>query len=302
MVKTGINNLEASIHARLLNISKETGENFNAILNRFFQERFLARLSMSDFKKFFILKGGLLLATQSIAKFRPTIDIDMLAVNIKNDVEILKPIIIKITQISMQDCVCFNTQDMLYETLRTGDEYEGIRFKFSASLGKIRSRVQIDIGFGDDVPSGFKERIFPVFLNDFESPVLLTYPLESVIAEKFHAIVYFGEANSRMKDFYDIQFLAEHNEFIMLILHTAITATFAIRKTDIENRFFIYTEEYIKLKSGLWLSFMKKMNCTEPTSFMQVVRIIKEFIEPAVDGSNADSIWNHEKMNWKDHK
>lgn len=171
MNETGIKNPAASIHARLLNISRDTGQNFNALLNRFFQERFLARLSISDFKETFILKGGLLLAAESITRFRHTIDIDMLAVNIRNNVDIVRPIIEKIAQIDIPDCVIFNTDDITFEVLKEDDEYEGIRFKFSVSLVKIKSRIQLDIGFGDDVPLGFTEKAFPVFLGDFEAPV-----------------------------------------------------------------------------------------------------------------------------------
>jgi predicted nucleotidyltransferase component of viral defense system len=254
MTKPGKKNPEASIHARLLNISKESGENFNALLNRFFQERFLARLSISEYRDTFILKGGLLLAVESISQFRPTIDIDILAANLDNDVEIVLRMIMKIANIPIRDSVRFDTGDIRHEALKADDEYEGIRIKLGASLGKTKTRIQIDIGFGDDVPLGFKKREFPVFLKDFKPPILWTYPLESVIAEKLQAIVSLGEANSRMKDFYDILFLAEYNEFTMGNLKTAIKATFDRRKTDIEEQHFIYKDKYVKLKAGNWKS------------------------------------------------
>ncbi len=281
-----------------MNISRETGENFNALLNRFFQERFLARLSISGYREFFVLKGGLLLAAESITRFRPTIDIDMLAVNIENSVEIVKPMIIKIAQISLPDCVIFNTDNITYEVLKEDDEYEGIRFKFIASLGKTKSRIQIDIGFGDDVPMGFKERVFPIFLNDLAAPVLLMYPLESVIAEKFQAIVYLGEANSRMKDFYDILFLAQNNEFSMPMLNSAIMATFEKRKTDIEKRHFIYAEKYINLKTGLWNAYLRKIGSTDAISFQEVLRKTESFLEPVISKAKTDLVWSPQKWDW----
>lgn len=298
MTEAGKKNPEASIHARLLNISRVTGENFNALLNRFFQERFLARLSVSDYKEIFILKGGLLLAAESITKFRPTIDIDMLAVSTINSVDLVKPIIVKIAQISMPDCVIFNTDEITYSVLKEDDEYEGIRFKLFASLGKIKSRIQIDIGFGDEVPLGFKEKVFPIYLNDLEAPILLTYPLESVIAEKFQTIVYIGEANSRMKDFYDILFLAQHNEFSMESLHSAVIATFDKRKTDIGKRHFIYSEYYINLKTGLWNAFLRKIGSTDIISFQEVVRKTERFLEPVVRSSKTDHVWSPQKWDW----
>lgn len=298
MTESGKKNPEASIHARLLNISRDTGENFNALLNRFFQERFLARLSVSDYKDVFILKGGLLLAAESITKFRPTIDIDMLAVNMINSVDLVKPIIVKIAQISMPDCVIFNADEITHAVLKEDDEYEGIRLTLSASLGKIKSRVQIDIGFGDEVPSGFKEKVFPVYLNDLAAPVLLTYPLESVIAEKFQAIVYIGEANSRRKDFYDILFLAEHNEFSMESLHSAVMATFDKRKTDIGKHHFIYADKYINLKTGLWNAFLRKIGSADIVTFQEVVRKTESFFEPVIKSSKTDRVWSPQRWEW----
>ncbi|MBN1779633.1 nucleotidyl transferase AbiEii/AbiGii toxin family protein [bacterium] len=298
MTETRKKNPAASIHARLLNISRDTGQNFNALINRFFQERFLARLSISDYHETFILKGGLLLAAESITQFRPTIDIDMLAVNIMNNVDIVRPIIKKIAQIDIPDCVIFNTGDMIYEVLKEDDEYEGIRFKFSVSLGKIKSRIQLDIGFGDEVPTGFTSKAFPVFLGDLEAPVLLTYPLESVIAEKFQAIVYLGDANSRMKDFYDILFLAKNNEFSMPMLHSAITATFYKRKTDIKKCQFIYEDKYINLKTGLWNTYLRKIDDTDAISFQEVVSKIERFIEPVIRKSKTSFVWSPQTWDW----
>ena len=141
MTKSIKKNLEASIRARLLNISKDTGENFNAILNRFFQERFLARLSRSDFKDFFVLKGGSLLASESISQFRPTIDIDMLAVNVNINVKTVKPMIDSIAQLTLPDCVIFDTKNITHQVLKEDAEYEGIRFIFFVYLGKIKSNM-----------------------------------------------------------------------------------------------------------------------------------------------------------------
>ena len=111
--------------------------------------------------------------------------------------------------------------------MKKDDEYEGLRCTISAQLGKLKSRTQIDIAFGDAVPFQFKKKSIPTILDDFDSPELLIYPMESVIAEKFQAIVYLGEANSRMKDFNDIWFLAQNNIFVSGELNRAIKVTFA---------------------------------------------------------------------------
>lgn len=130
---------------------------------------------------------------------------------------------------------------MNIQVIKEEAEYEGLRFIFWAALGKIRSRMQIDIGFGDAIPAGYKERSLTTILTDLDSsiPKILIYPLESVMAEKFQAIVYLGEINSRMKDFYDFLFLANNNSFLLDNVGVAFNATFEKRKTDIGNRMFI---------------------------------------------------------------
>jgi predicted nucleotidyltransferase component of viral defense system len=134
-----IKNLEASIRAKLLNHAKAASENYNAVLNRFFQERFLARLSETKFKKHFILKGGLLLLTEHVTKFRPTVDIDLLGVNIDTSSKTIESVIKEICEISLQDGIVFNSNDLSSYTLKEDTEYEGLRFKLSVYLGKLRS-------------------------------------------------------------------------------------------------------------------------------------------------------------------
>ncbi len=215
MAKKTVKDIEASIRARLLNLLKKTGENYNAVLLRFFQERFLARLGSSAYREHFVLKGGLLLLNQHITTFRPTVDIAMLGVAISNNPERLSTVIKEIAVIELNDGVQFDTDTMTIHVIKEDAEYEGLRFTFGVRLGTIRSRMQLDIGFGDVVPIPFTKSALPSLLADFSVPELLFYPLESVIAEKFQAIVYLGLASSRMKDFYDIIFLAENNAFTL---------------------------------------------------------------------------------------
>ena len=298
MVKSKVKNIEASIRARLLNYAKETNENYNAVLNRFFQERYLARLSQSRYKKNFVLKGGLLLLTEHISKFRPTVDIDMLGMNIANDAVSIEPVIKEIAAIPSDDPVVFHTDNLDIQILKEDAEYAGLRFMFFAYLGKIKSRMQIDIGFGDSVPAGFTEKLLPTILTDFDVPELLMYPLESVIAEKFQAIVYLGEANSRMKDFYDIVFLASNNRFSLNKVKSAIEATFKKRETDIGSRQFIYRAEYIKLKSGLWRTFLRKIQSDEKPEFSEVISKINRFIEPVLNEKEITHQWDQDKWQW----
>jgi len=293
-----VKNIEASMRARLLQYAKAADENYNAVLNRFFQERFLARLSVSGYKPHFILKGGLLLLAEHVSTFRPTVDIDMLGTKIDNSPETLKKVIEEICAIPLSDGVIFDTNDLKIQSLKEDAEYEGLRFTIPAYLGKMRSRVQIDIGFGDDIPEGFSEKTFPTILPDLQSPQLLFYPLESVIAEKLQAMVYLGTANSRMKDFFDIRFLAEGNSFSSEKLRKAIEATFARRETDLAERVLLYKREYSEQMSAKWRIFLRKIHSEESSKFSEVMLKLQHFIEPILSDEKKNQQWLPDKWKW----
>ncbi len=138
MAKNIIKNIEASARDRLLNLSRTSGENYNAILLRFFQERFLARLGFSPYQEHFVLKGGLLLLTEHVTTFRPTVDIDMLGIEISNDPEKLTTIIKEIAGKELNDNVRFDTERISYGIIKEELDYQGLRFILTARLGKIR--------------------------------------------------------------------------------------------------------------------------------------------------------------------
>ncbi len=301
MVTRKVKNIDASIRARLLNLSKKTGENYNAVLLRFFQERFLARLGISPYCEHFVLKGGLLLLTRHIATFRPTVDIDMLGLEISNDPQHLIRVIKEIASIELDDGVLFDTDTIKWNVIKENVEYEGVRFTFGVRLEKIKSRIQLDIGFGDAVPLGYSKNVLPPMLPDLFVPEILIYPLESVIAEKYQTIVYLGFATSRLKDFYDILFLAQHNIFTLKRLKIAIEATFSRRETDIENRFFIYEPDYISEKEKQWKLFLRKIGSNEDIDFSRVVTLIKKFLEPVIISRNIDEdlIWDSTNWVWR---
>ena len=122
--------------------------------------------------------------------------------------------------------------------------------------------------------------------------------MESVIAEKFQAIVYLGETNSRMKDFYDIIFLASNNSFSSGKVRQAIDATFQKRETDIGRRLFIYQDQYIDSKSGLWRLFLRKIQSDEKSEFSAIILKINGFIEPVLTENNLDADWSTENWKW----
>lgn len=288
----------ASVRSLLMNVAKNTGENYNALLLRFFQERFLARLGSSEYREQFVLKGGYLLLLQHITSFRPTVDIDMLGVRINSNPDTIKQILGEISIIDLKDGVKFDPDWIIYETIQRDTKHEGLRFLISVRLGTIRNKIKIDIAFGDVVPGGFQTAPLPPILDSLEFPKLLHYPFESIIAEKFQAIVYLGFANSRMKDFFDIIFLASYNTVLSRNISNALKQTFKTRDTDIESRFFVYEDEFIRSKTALWKTFIRKIHQT-PDEFAVVISKLHDFIEPVLQPHHDDLYWSSEYWIWE---
>jgi len=262
--KKQVIDIAASVRARLLNIAREAGRNFDAVLLQYFQERFLNRLSISPYKKQFVLKGALVFLTDSMSRFRPTKDIDLSGrFNTKN----LREIMCDIFKIPCEDGVQFDVDQIAIEDIAIENEYHGFRIKVPAQLGTARKRRQIDIGLGDIVYPEPVISEFPVLL-DLPVPKILIYPKETIIAEKFEAIIRFNRLTSRMKDFYNIIFLAQSNNFDSEVLRTAITKTFNYRNTSLKTKNIIFQQAFKedKLKQDQWRKKWLKIRGTPPIS------------------------------------
>ena len=178
----------ASIQARLKNIYRQGGSSYQLILTRYFQERLLFRLSMLEARNNFLLKGGVLIYALDGVASRPTLDLDLLARKISPDPAVLREVFLSIGELDYpEDGVVFDTKEMeLTEIIKEGN-YRGIKIKIWASLGNIRQRLQIDVGFGDKVVPGPVTIHFPTLLA-MQGPELLAYSKESLVAEKFEAM------------------------------------------------------------------------------------------------------------------
>jgi len=205
-------NKAASIRARLKNIADKEHKQFDFILMLYFIERLLYRLSISRYSDMFILKGGLLLYTILDEKARPTKDIDMLARELASNLDALKEVFTEIASISIDDEVIYDTNSITTERIKEDADYEGVRIKLTAHMQNMRKILQFDIGFGDVIVPKPQSMEYPTLL-DMDRPVLKAYSKESIISEKFEAMLYLAEANSRMKDFYDIYNLCNNFEF-----------------------------------------------------------------------------------------
>ncbi|MCC6490014.1 MAG: nucleotidyl transferase AbiEii/AbiGii toxin family protein [Candidatus Hydrogenedentes bacterium] len=258
--------------------------------------RFLYRLSKSDYANQFVLKGARLFTLWSDKVFRPTRDLDLLGFG-DSSPEALRGAIQHICQVSVQaDGLSFDHMTVAVEDIRAEQEYDGQRVKLVAFLDKARIPLQIDIGFGDAVTPEPVETDYTLLLDTFPAPRIRVYPRESVIAEKLQAMVFLGQLNTRMKDFYDLYTLASEFSFHGPTLRRAIEATFARRKTTIPTSTpLCFQEEFARSDNSraLWAGFLSRLNITDDrySDFTSIVAMLRTFLEPpliAAGQNNTD--------------
>ena len=201
-------NVVGSVRAKLLNVAKENKTTLDFIVLRYMQEKLLKRIFLSRYKKNFVLKGGLFFLITKNINPRVTKDIDFLSISIANKEKEIKEIFQEILSIKIEDeensgALIFESNKIICEPIIKDADYKGIRVHIICSLGAIKKNLQVDIGHGDIVYPQINYTTFPSLL-DSELENIATYTLESVIAEKFEAMVKLSYSNSRMKDFYDI--------------------------------------------------------------------------------------------------
>jgi predicted nucleotidyltransferase component of viral defense system len=215
-----------SIHAlqdKLRNVAKSSGKDFQLILTRYFQERLLFRLSQSSYYEHFCLKGGALLYALERETSRPTLDVDLLSLKIRMDKTRFAAIFQQICTIPFpEDGVMFDTEKIGISEIMEQRRYAGLQIKIPVSLGNMRQWMKVDIGFGDVVIPPPEKMTYPTLL-DMEAPEIKAYSPETVIAEKFEAMIDLAESNSRMKDFYDVYQLLANRRYKADVLKMAMT-------------------------------------------------------------------------------
>lgn len=283
-MKKEVKNKAASTRAKLMNIARAEGIDFDALLLRYFQERFLYRLSISRFSDHFVLKGGLLLIYLKMPAVRPTKDIDFLAEQVKNDPADIEHIFRNIARVACDDGIKFNSSSITTERIKEDADYEGIRLKIEATLGQARKRLQMDIGFGDIIIPEAKVIEFPTLLEE-NPPRVKVYSIESIISEKFEAMIKLAMANSRMKDFYDIYYLSLSHNFQGNRLKKAVETTFQKRKTPIPDNPLVFQVEFYenKERQKQWIAFLRKLRLHDINQeFSEIMKRIINFLEPVV--------------------
>jgi predicted nucleotidyltransferase component of viral defense system len=277
--------MAASVRQRLLNLAKERGEDFNFILLRYGLERLLFRLGESRHAGSFVLKGAMLFPLWSGSPHRATKDMDLLGDG-PPQVDRLVDIFREIAAIPATDGVVFLPETVRGGLIREEAVYDGIRVMLQGRLGVARLALQVDIGFGDAVTPVPTEAAYPVLLADTPVPHLRVYARETAIAEKVEAMVQLGMANSRMKDFFDVWFLARNFEFDQGILRAAIRATFERRRTPLPNEMPLALTTTFATDAGKatqWRAFVAKARIVEaPPDLGEVIRVAAEFLEPVL--------------------
>mgnify|MGYP002623596869 FL=1 len=298
MTKEKPRNMAASVRDRLRALAKEQREDFGLVLTRYGLERFLYRLSQSAHGGTFILKGAMLFQLWQGNPHRPTRDLDLLGHGDPDPERVASVFREVCDQAVADDGLTFHADTVQAEAMKEDEEYSGVRVKLQAKLAAARISIQIDVGFGDAVVPEPDDISYPTLL-DFPAPQLKAYNRDTVVAEKFQAMVMLGIANSRMKDFYDLWTLANQFEFAGTTLSSAIQATFERRKTALpEKPPLALTAEFAEddQKRTQWKAFIRKGKLDDaPETLSEVTQQLQAFLMPPVHaivtGAEFDAKW-----------
>ncbi|HFU74761.1 MAG TPA: nucleotidyl transferase AbiEii/AbiGii toxin family protein [Arcobacter sp.] len=298
-------NIAASVQQRLLNLSRQRSEDFNFILTKYALERFLYRLSCSEFSDVFLLKGAMLFSIWQDKPHRPTRDIDVLGF-IDNDIPHIEEVFKIICNLIVEDDgLIFLADTVKGKEIRETKKYQGVRITITAKLDKATVPIQVDIGFGDAVTPEPEYIEYPTLL-DFSAPHLRVYTKYTVVAEKFEAMTSLGIANSRMKDFYDIWILMQRLDFEGSILCQAIKATFDRRMTELPRKAPLalsidFAEDSSKQKQ--WQGFIKKNKLPIDAPLVDIITQLKKFLMPpmlaAIEECEFSQIWRASVKIWQ---
>lgn len=293
----------ASVLARLKNKAKESGRSYQLCLQLFCQEEFLRRLEKSKYAENLVLKGGLFIYSITDFDSRVTVDVDFLLRKVPNTPEQLKSVLEEIISTPTgNDFIEFKVKDVA--PIAVAKKYAGIGASLVARIKNTKTPFNIDFGVGDVIVPKQVKRNIPTQLDDFTAPTINTYSLETTIAEKIDAILSLMEFSSRMKDYYDIHYLANKFDFDGKILTEALQKTF-------QNRGHDFTVEQFEQVSGFannsdmqkkWKAFIRKID-TKADDFSTVLKTINKFLaEPftaAMQNEEYTNQWSASVCDWK---
>lgn len=281
-----IKNYSKSNRDKLLNLAKQTkGADYNLLLLRFVQERFLYRLSLSVYRNNFFLKGGALLFAYDRFAARPTRDLDFLGDHISRDKENIKRIMLEICSIVCEeDGVTFDygEEEIWLEDITVEKEYNGTRVHMTAHMDTIKQPFSIDVGFGDVIIPQPVDLDYPLLLEDLPEVNVAAYSLETVVAEKFQTMVDRGTINSRMKDFFDVYTILKSGKVDNNLLKEAVAEVFENRGTKTNPDSVVFSESFTQepMRMTMWKAYLKKIKYKDELTFAQVMEVVREVLQP----------------------
>lgn len=294
--------MAASVLARLKNKAKESGRSYQLCLQLFCQEEFLRRLEKSKYAENFVLKGGLFLYSLTEFDSRVTVDVDFLLRKVQNTPEQLKTVLEEIIAMPTgNDFIDFEIKDVA--PIAVAKKYAGIGASIIVRIKNTKTPFSIDFGVGDVIVPKQEKRKIPTQLDDFTSPIINTYSIETTVAEKIDAILSLMEFSSRMKDYYDIYYLANKFDFDGKVLSEALRKTFLNR----EHNFIVEQfEQVMGFDSDMamqkkWKAFVRKID-TKIDDYSTVLKTIKTFLTKpftaAVENKDFTKQWYADSGNW----
>ncbi|MGE5483830.1 MAG: nucleotidyl transferase AbiEii/AbiGii toxin family protein [Ignavibacteriales bacterium] len=242
-MKDRVKNRSASVRSRLTRLARLQQCDVDRVFLQYMQERLLYRVAHSRYRNRFVLKGGLLIAALHGPRTRPTKDIDLLARHLHSDESEMTQVFREIASIAEDDGVTFDPCSVCVERIAEQARYSGMRVRLDCFLEQAHKTLQIDIGFEDIVFPRPVSMDYPSILDD-EPSRIWTYTLESVIAEKFEAMLRFSHINSRFKDFYDVYWLSLNHGFDGRTLQEAVFETTSRRATPLERQPAVFDPEF----------------------------------------------------------
>lgn len=291
-----------SVLARLKNKAKETGRPFQLHLQLFCQEEFLRRLAASKYAQNLVLKGGLFIYTLTNFESRATVDVDFLLRQLPGTVEDVKQIVDEIIAVdSGNDFITFTSRG--FETISPQRKYKGVSFQLVGHIKNTRTPFDVDFGIGDVIVPSSQKRTIPVQLEDFSKPEIMTYSLESTVAEKSDALIQRMELTSRMKDIYDIYYISKMFDFDGLALQQAIFETLQNRGTDYDKDSFdrviaLAEDSSIQVR---WRQYLRRMKMPE-MNLSEVMTAIDQFLRPVWNAILSENEftqqWSQKEANW----
>ncbi len=277
------NNSAASVRQRLLNLAREKGQVFDVVLVTYGLERLMYRLSISEHRDSFVLKGGMLVTLWIGDEHRVTRDADFLGFGEASE-ERLISVFSEVMSLQADDGLVFDIDKLTARAIREEQQYGGIRLRTVANLGKTRIPIVVDVGFGDATIAPDLTIEYPTLL-DMPAVSIRAYPPASVVAEKFHAIVTLGLVNSRMKDYYDLWAILNSQAIEESELDDAIAATFSRRETEIPTIVPVGLSNEFSAdpqKTHQWATYTASIGL-EGMSLEDVIDLVRTSLSPACE-------------------